>query len=155
MTKIIAFPGMAAVQFNGEPKLEKTLDTSASSLPSSPSGPSQIPSESRVDQSSGAVLGERVTFKDFVYNSMSGRQAEAAKILKDLFQIDGYLAALYTANYCEKMKTDISTTMKTLQLKDALNAGRQNDAILLLVDCFKVSGIEAIGLYVTLNKLRY
>lgn len=92
-----------------------------------------------------------VTFKDFFFCSMAGNSNEAAKILESIFKTDPYTARGYTNFYMEKLRTDATTTMKSLQIKESIDNNDTNGALSLITECFGTSAIQAVLIFTALT----
>ena len=116
----------------------------------------KFPGIMKSSPSSGVAVEETntslATFKDFFFQNMLGDLAAASKTLEALFEVDSYTAKQYTTKYNSKFLSDPTITMKTLGIKEAIDNGSKNDALVLIQYCFDCSIVEAIGILAALLK---
>ena len=98
------------------------------------------------------VVPPTATFKDFFFQNMTGDLTSASKTLEILLSVDAYTARQYTNAYHAKGLVDPMLTMKTLEIKEAIDNGHKLDAIVAIQYCFSVSMVEAITIFTTLSK---
>lgn len=92
------------------------------------------------------------TFKDFFFQNMTGDLTSASKTLEVLLGVDAYTARQYANAYHAKGIVDPTLTMRTFEIKEAIDNGNKLDAIVAIQYCFSVSIIEAITIFTALSK---
>lgn len=112
----------------------------------------QFPKSKSIPETEVGEEPSPATFKDFFFQNMMGDLNAAAKTLESLFEIDGYTARQYAIKYNTKSLNDPSITMKTLEIKNAIDSNNKNEAITLIQYCFDLSVVESIMILTALMK---
>lgn len=91
------------------------------------------------------------SFQAFAKLMLSGDVEGAGDILAELFGIDTHRSAQCAQVFAQRMKEDPEFLPKAQRLRHELLADRHNGVIMLLYECFGLTGLESIGVLQSLR----
>lgn len=91
------------------------------------------------------------SFQSFVQEIVANDVDQAGATLAGLLELDPTRAARCAARFHERLTQEPDFLTKAMQLRHALRAGTVNDVLLMLWECFGLQGLEAVGVYQTLQ----
>ncbi|WP_425615177.1 hypothetical protein NA78x_005077 [Anatilimnocola sp. NA78] len=88
---------------------------------------------------------EEASFQRFVLQVQSSDVRAAGRTLASLFAISESRALLCAATFAERWRRDPEFITRAMQLRTEVTSGSYNGALVLLFECFGLTGIESIG----------
>lgn len=92
-----------------------------------------------------------ISFQTFATRIQAGDVEGAGHALAFLFDIPTERAMQCAQHFNQQMQTDPEFLLKAMQLRRELASGAYNGALMLLYQCFGLSGIESIGVFQVLK----
>jgi hypothetical protein len=126
------------VSTNPRPALVGPMYVSAPALPAPKTEPPQFP-------------GDEPSFQQFVLQVQASDVRAAGKTLAVLFALPDNRALLCAATFAERWRRNPDFISRAMQLRDEVASGTYNGALVLLFECFGLTGIESIGVLQTLQ----
>ncbi len=75
----------------------------------------------------------------------------ASRALAELFNVNTTLAHRCASIFRDSLNRDPNTIQKAMQLRTTIQAGQDNDSLMLLWDCFGLQGLDAVRILETLK----
>jgi hypothetical protein len=94
---------------------------------------------------------EEASFQRFVLEVQSADVRAAAKTLAVLFGLSESRALLCAATFAERWRRNPEFITRAMHLRTEVTSGTYNGALVLLFECFGLTGIESIGVLQTLQ----
>ncbi len=91
------------------------------------------------------------SFQSFVQQIVAGEVEQAGATLAGLMDLDQSRATLCAARFHERLTQEPDFLTKAMQLRHALRSGSVNDVLMMLWECFGLQGVEAVGVYQSLQ----
>lgn len=126
------------VSTNPRPALVGPMYVSAPALPAPKVDPPQFP-------------GDEPSFQQFVLQVQASDVRAAGKTLAVLFALPDNRALLCAATFAERWRRNPDFISRAMQLREEVASGTYNGALVLLFECFGLTGIESIGVLQTLQ----
>lgn len=126
------------VATNPRPALVGPMYVSAPALPAPKHEPPQFP-------------GDEPSFQQFVLQVQASDVRAAGKTLAVLFALPDSRALLCAATFAERWRRNPDFIARAMQLRTEVASGTYNGALVLLFECFGLTGIESIGVLQTLQ----
>jgi hypothetical protein len=126
------------VSTNPRPALVGPMYVSAPALPAPKVEPPQFP-------------GDEPSFQQFVLQVQGSDVRAAGKTLAVLFALPDNRALLCAATFAERWRRNPEFIARAMQLREEVASGTYNGALVLLFECFGLTGIESIGVLQTLQ----
>ncbi|MGK0220661.1 MAG: hypothetical protein ACI9HE_004173 [Planctomycetota bacterium] len=120
------------------------VNTLLSHLPALAAGTVGVPLTGQSNQKPGGDGQVPATFMAFGQAVARGEEEQATAHLAELFGIDKHIAGASAATFADKLKEDSSVIERTMQMREDLRSGSDNRALLVLHECFGLSGLVAI-----------
>ncbi len=92
-----------------------------------------------------------ISFQTFAVRMQSGDVEGAGHALAYLFDINTDRAMQCAQHFYQQMQADPEFLVRAMQLRRELASGGYNGALMLLYQCFGLSGIESIGVFQVLK----
>lgn len=84
------------------------------------------------------------TFKEFAQRVVNGDLDGAAPILANLLALNAETATRSTVTFGNRLRDYPKTLERTLQLREEIVSGNDNGAIMILLECFALTGTPAL-----------
>jgi hypothetical protein len=97
------------------------------------------------------VSEEEASLQRFVLQVQAGDVRAAGKVLAVLFALPDSRALLCAATFAERWRRNPDFISRAMQLRQEVASGTYNGALVLLFECFGLTGIESIGVLQTLQ----
>lgn len=94
---------------------------------------------------------EEASFQRFVLQVQAGDVRAAGKVLAVLFALPDSRALLCAATFAERWRRNPDFIARAMELRQEVASGTYNGALVLLFECFGLTGIESIGVLQTLQ----
>jgi hypothetical protein len=94
---------------------------------------------------------EEASFQKFVLEVQSADLRGAGRTLSALFALPERRAILCAATFAERWRRNPEFITRAMQLRTEVTSGTYNGALVLLFECFGLTGIESIGVLQTLQ----
>ena len=120
------------------PALVGPMYVSAPALPAPTHEPPQFP-------------GDEPSLQQFVLQVQGSDVRAAGKTLAVLFALPDSRALLCAATFAERWRRNPDFIARAMQLRTEVASGTYNGALVLLFECFGLTGIESIGVLQTLQ----
>lgn len=120
------------------PALVGPMYVSAPALPAPKHEPPQFP-------------GDEPSLQQFVLQVQGSDVRAAGKTLAVLFALPDSRALLCAATFAERWRRNPDFIARAMQLRTEVASGTYNGALVLLFECFGLTGIESIGVLQTLQ----
>jgi hypothetical protein len=91
------------------------------------------------------ALEPPISFQTFAAQIEANDLLSAGQTLADLFELDEPRAIACTVTFAEHLRTEPGFLRKVTHLRHELHDGRKHAALLLLLECFGMTGAEAIA----------
>ena len=98
-----------------------------------------------------AFLGEEASLQQFVLQVQASDVRAAGQTLAILFALPDSRALLCAATFAERWRRNPDFLARAMQLRTEVASGTYNGALVLLFECFGLTGIESIGVLQTLQ----
>lgn len=126
------------VAANPRPALVGPMYVSAPALPAPKHEPAAFP-------------GDEPSLQQFVLQVQASDVRAAGKTLAVLFALPDSRALLCAATFAERWRRNPDFIARAMQLRTEVASGTYNGALVLLFECFGLTGIESIGVLQTLQ----
>ena len=93
------------------------------------------------------------TFKAFAMAIQAGDTVEAGSILAKLLDVSDAAGELAASYFNSKLEFEPDLFNDVMQIRTEILAGRDNEALLLIEKCFKLSGLEGLQGLESMRKL--
>lgn len=93
------------------------------------------------------------TFRAFAMAIQAGDTVEAGSILAKLLDVSDAAGALAASYFNSKLEFEPDLFSEVMQIRKEILEGRNNDALLLIEKCFKLSGLEGLHALESMRKL--
>lgn len=97
--------------------------------------------------------GEAVTFKEFALAIQGGDLAQAGRMLSQLTEIPAEVGLSAATFFSQKLESEPGSFMKVMQIRSEIQAGKNNAAMMLIMECFNVDGMHAMQALESMKKL--
>lgn len=94
---------------------------------------------------------EEASFQRFVLQVQAGDVRAAGRVLAVLFALPDSRALLCAATFAERWRRNPDFIARAMELRTEVASGTYNGALVLLFECFGLTGIESIGVLQTLQ----
>ncbi|QDU30481.1 hypothetical protein ETAA8_56210 [Anatilimnocola aggregata] len=91
------------------------------------------------------------SFQHFVLQVQAGDVRAAGRTLAVLFALPESRALMCAATFAERWRRDPDFITRAMQLRTEVTSGSYNGSLVLLFECFGLTGIESIGVLQTLQ----
>lgn len=109
------------------------------------------PRSSAVAEAIGEELMSPISFQTFAAQIQAEDLVGAGESLAFLFDLSPQRAMRCAEHFLQQMREDPDFFVKAMQLRRELASGSHNGAIMLLFQCFGLSGVESVGVYQVLK----
>lgn len=109
------------------------------------------PRGSSVAEAMGEEVAAPISFQTFAAQIQAEDIVGAGESLAYLFDLPPQRAVRCAQHFHQQVREDADFFMKAMQLRRELTSGSHNGAIMLLLQCFGLSGVESIGVYQVLK----
>lgn len=90
-------------------------------------------------------------FALFAQQAAANDIAGASQTLMPLLNVSEAAATRAATHFRDRLNEDPTTIQKAMSLRATLTAGKQNDSLMLLWDCFGLQGLQAVSAMATLK----
>ncbi|MDZ4782174.1 MAG: hypothetical protein SGJ19_18155 [Planctomycetia bacterium] len=104
-----------------------------------------------LDLADAAPVEAPASFQSFVQQVVAGEVDAAGATLAGLLELEQSRAARCAQRFHERLTQEPDFLTKAMQLRHALRSGSANDVLMMLWECFGLQGVEAVGVYQTLQ----
>lgn len=131
------------VQANNPPEIHNSWDSEAT--------PETHDEEQRNPYVAQGSVEPEFRFQDFAFHVLNRDLVAASRVLSVLFGLLPDRAMQCTVRFRDQLDKDPGTISRARQLRDEIEHGATNDALLLLWECFGLQGTESLAVMMALQ----
>jgi hypothetical protein len=94
-----------------------------------------------------------INFKEFGMAIADDNIKKAIRILRDLLNLDFDTAEKSTMHFKKKFEVEPNIIIKTMEIRTYVEAGQQNDALVVIQEIFDLNGFDSINALESIKKI--